>query len=153
MRKSTTLEARLVEWGREYGGGRYENNGWQGISPLATLMKYHGRAPQGLNPARVETNGPADEVEAAVRALQVQNGGEVLAAVLRCEYFSGDAARDVKLHRLSRVGHRMATSRFSHHLRVAKIHVAAWLRLPFDEPLPFEQSVAMLECEVIADGG
>ena len=145
MRKSTTLEARLVEWGREYGGGRYENNGWQGISPLATLMKYHGRAPQGLNPRRIEVNGEADRVELAVRALAMQDKGLVPANVLRCEYFATTYPREEKLRKLGRLGARMDSARYSQHLRMAKVHVAAWLHLPFDEPLDEDERIAMME--------
>jgi hypothetical protein len=144
MRRNTDLEARLEEWAGEYGGARYEDNGWHGISPLANIIKYHGRAPQGLNPRRVETNGAADEVEAAVRALEAQKAGVVPASVLRCHYFAGDVPRDVRLQRLARVGNRMDSTRYSHHLRMAKMHVAAWLHVPFSEPLTIDDAVAML---------
>lgn len=145
MRRATTLEARLTEWGKEYGGSRYENHGWQGISPIATLMKYHGRAPQGLNPARVELNGCADEVEQAVRVLQAQEKGYVPACVLRCEYMATSQPREEKLRRVRRLGGAIDNSRYSQHLRIAKIHVAAWLRLPFDEPLDDQERTAMME--------
>lgn len=150
MRRSSDLEARLTEWANDYGGGRYDNTGWQGVSPLASIMKYHGRAPQGLNPGRVDINGSADEVELAVRTLAAQRSGSVPASVLRCEYFAREVPREVRLQRLDRVGKRMDTTRYSHHLRTAKIHVAAWLRLPFDEPLDDEASVKMLEYLVSA---
>jgi len=150
MRRNSDLEARLTEWANEYGGGRYENRGWQGLSPLASIIKYHGRAPQGLNPGRVITNGAADEVETAVRALERQTGGSVLAAVLRCHYFAGEVPRDVRLQRLAKVGKRMDSTRYSHHLRMAKVHVAAWLHLPFSEPLP-EDEISMLEYIVQMD--
>jgi len=152
MSRSQQLEDRLKEWAEKYGGSKYENVGWQGISPIANLMKYHGRPPQGLNPGRVETNGAADEVEGAVRALQVQKGGEVLAAVLRCHYFAHGVDRPGQLRRLAKVGHRMATSRFSHHLRAARIHVAAWLHIPFDEPLEDAEAIEMLEQHLAVTG-
>ncbi|MET3654069.1 hypothetical protein [Dyella japonica] len=145
MRKATTLEARLAEWGKEYGGGRHENIGWLGISPIATLMKYHGRAPQGLNPSRLEVNGSADEVEHAVRALQAQDKGYVPACVLRCEYMATSYTREEKIRSVRKVGASMDNSRYSQHLRMAKIHVAAWLRIPFDEPLDEGERVAMME--------
>lgn len=145
MRRTNDLEQRLAEWGKEYCGGRYDDKGWSGISPLAQLMKYHGRPPQGLNPGRIEIDGPADKVELAVRALEKQARGNVPAMVLRCEYFATTYSRDEKLHRLRRVGQRMDTSRYSHHLRLAKVHVAAWLHLDFDEPLETEQQIGVLE--------
>ena len=150
MRRNSDLEARLEEWAKEYGGGRYENHGWQGMSPLASVVKYHGPAPQGLNPGRVITNGAADEVETAVRALERQKGGAVLAAVLRCNYFAGEVPRDIRRQRLAKVGHRMDSTRYSHHLRMAKVHVAAWLHLPFSEPLP-DDEVSMLEYVIEMD--
>ncbi|WP_164931738.1 hypothetical protein [Dyella sp. M7H15-1] len=39
----------------------------------------------------------------------------------------------------------METSRYSHHLRAAKIHVAAWLHIPFDDPMDEVSAEAMLE--------
>lgn len=144
MARATTLEARLTEWGKEYGGSRYDETGWHGVSPLAVLMKYHGRPPQGLNPRRIETNAPADDVERAVRALEHQERGFVAACVLRCEYLMPGQPRESKLGRLRKVGARMDTSRYSQHLRIAKVHVAAWLRLPFDEPVEPEQAIELL---------
>ncbi|MET0332567.1 MAG: hypothetical protein ABW154_14175 [Dyella sp.] len=148
MNRTTDLESRLMDWAKEYGGGRYENHGWHGISPLAQLMKYHGRPPDGLNPARVVTDAAADEVNKAVVMLEAQKGGDAPAAVLRCEYFSGDVARDVRLQRLRQIGHRMETTRYSHHLRIAKIHVAAWLHISFSDHLDVADSIAMLEHEI-----
>ena len=145
MARAPTLEARLTEWGHEYGGSKYDDTGWHGVSPLAVLMKYHGRPPQGLNPRRIETNAPADEVERAVRALEKQERGYVSACVLRCEYFITAQPRDAKLSRLSRVGAKMDSSRYSQHLRIAKVHVAAWLRLPFDEPANMDEAIELLE--------
>jgi hypothetical protein len=144
MRRATTLEARLIEWGNEYGGSRYENHGWQGVSPLATLMKYHGRAPQGLNPSRIEVNGMADQVEQAVRALQAQDKGYIPACALRCEYMATSQPREEKIRKLRRIGGQMDSSRYSQHIRVAKIHVAAWLRMPFDEPTEDDERMAMI---------
>lgn len=151
MKRGEELETRLVQWGDEYRGGRYDNTGWPGISPLHQLMKYHGRPPQGLNPRRIETNGPADIVELAVRALERQAKGYAPAGVLRCEYFATSYSRSEKLSRLSRLGARMDSARYSQHLRLAKIHVAAWLHIGFDDPLGEDEQVAMLEHVVQLD--
>ncbi|WP_036114492.1 MULTISPECIES: hypothetical protein [Luteibacter] len=151
MRRSSDLEARLTEWANEYGGGRHENIGWQGVSPLASVIKYHGRAPEGLNPARVVTNGAADEVEEAVRALGSQRSGVIPAAVLRCEYNAREVGREVRIQRLARVGCRITgtgrgrEARYCQHLRTAKVYVAGRLRLPFDEMLADEDAIDMLE--------
>jgi hypothetical protein len=144
-RATTALESRLTEWAREYGGSRYDDNGWQGMSPLALLMKYHGRPPQGLNPRRIETNGPSDEVELAVRALEAQDKGRVPACVLRCEYFASAHPREVKLQRLSRIGVPLRSVGYSQQLRIAKVHVAGWLRVPFDGPQTDDERWAMIE--------
>jgi hypothetical protein len=37
-RRASDLEARLTEWGKEYGGGKYEDIGWQGKSPAAFFV-------------------------------------------------------------------------------------------------------------------
>jgi hypothetical protein len=147
MRRTSDLEQRLIEWGKEYRAGRYEDVGYPSHSQIATLMMYHGPAPQGLNPRRIEINLPADEVEKAVRELQRQKSGWVMAQVLRAEYFE-DRKRHGRLKGLRAIGLPMRTERYSEHLRRAKIYVAAWLHIPFDEPLSDNDSVAMLEYEI-----
>ena len=131
MKRAADLEARLVEWGKEYGGSRYENTGWQGISPLAQLMKYHGRPPQGLNPARLPIDGAADKVEQAVRALESQEDGWKAAQALRCEYMTPGLANEARRQRLSRVGVQCSRAQYYQLLRMGLIHVAAWLRIGF----------------------
>lgn len=146
MRRTTMLETRLTEWAKEYTGYVSEANvGWPGISPMAQIMKYHGRPPQGLNPRRVETKGPADEVEFAVRALQGQEKGWAPACVIRCEYFQAEEEKHRKLALLHAVGVHVREVGYSQYLRIAKVHVAAWLRVPFDEPLNEEDRVGLAE--------
>ena len=145
-RQSTTmLESRLTAWAREYAGSRYDDNGWPGKSPLALLMKYQGRPPQGLNPRRIETNGPTDEVENAVRMLDAQDKGRVPACILRCEYFASAQPREVKLQRLHRIGVSVRSAGYSQQLRIAKVHVAAWIRVPFDEPMNADEKWELIE--------
>jgi hypothetical protein len=145
MRRSTTLESRLTDWAREYRGGRYENVGWQGVSPLSVAMKYGGPGPQGLNPGRMETNSACDEVEQAIRALAAQASGAPAAAVIRCHYLASSHTKDEKLRKLGKVGYPMGPVRYSQHLRLARIHVAGWLHVTFDEPLDIDSSLDMLE--------
>lgn len=124
------LERRLVEWGEEYGGSRYANVGWASSSPIATLMRYHGRAPQGLNPRPV-IGTPADQVEDAVRSMLHQRDGQARIAVLRCEYWMRHAAMDHKLDRLRHKDKlRMSPRTYYNHLKVARAYLAGWLRLP-----------------------
>lgn len=132
-RRATDLESRLVEWGREYGGGKYEDTGWQGASPLLTMMTYHGRAPQGLNPRNRKDRTPADDVHDAVQALGRQRGGWNASCVIRAEYMLPGQPVIAKLQKLRAAGVSVSDkSRYSQLLREARIHVAAWLRIAFD---------------------
>lgn len=130
MRRNRELEDRLEEWGREYGGGRYERlegaNSW-----LASMIKWHGRAPQGLN--QVLLNTAADEVQEAVEALERQRTGYVPACVIRCEYLTPGKPVEEKLYRLRRMGENVGRVGYYQHLRIARVHVAAWLRIPYEE--------------------
>lgn len=136
MSRSRDLEVRLKEWGDEYRRG-HSDSGY-GQSWLASLMLWHGPSPSGLGQSIRHT--PADEVQEAVEAMEKQRRGKQLAMVLRAEYFSS-RPREERLRNLG-----LRTDRYSQLLRLAKIHVAGWLRIPFDEPLPPEEQVGMLEC-------
>jgi hypothetical protein len=133
-RRATTLEARLTEWGKEYGGGKYETYVGLGNSPLASLMKWHGRPPTGLG--FVSENSAADEVQSAIDALAEQPRGWLSAQVIRCEYLTPGQPVESKLRRLRAVGENVSRVRYYEHLRLARVHVAAWLRIPFDEDSP-----------------
>jgi hypothetical protein len=126
-RRAADLEARLVEWGREYGGGKYEQESG-GSSPLASLMKWHGRPPTGLG--FVSDNLAADEVQAAVEALVKQGTGYVPANVIRCEYWLPGQPVHSKLQKLRAMGIGLQRVQYYQKLREARIHVAAWLRMP-----------------------
>lgn len=130
-RRATTLEARLVEWSREYGGGKYETYIGLGNSPLASLMKWHGRPPTGLG--FVSDNMAADEVQDAIEALDAQAKGRTSAQVIRCEYLTPGQPMESKLQRLRSIGENVSRVRYYEHLRLARVHVAAWLRIPFDD--------------------
>ncbi|PXV60676.1 hypothetical protein SAMN04487785_102404 [Dyella jiangningensis] len=132
MRRASTLEDRLVEWGKEYGGGRYGDIGGSG-SPLASMMKWHGRAPTGLGHVPVWT--AADDVQEAVMALAKQEQGWLPAQILRCEYLTPGQPMESKLQKLRRIGDNVGRVRYYQHLRTARIHVAGWLRIPFSPEL------------------
>lgn len=139
MRRASDLEARLVEWGKEYGGGKYEALGSLN-SPMESLMKWHGKPPSGLNQSQVCT--AADEVQAAVEALGGQSQGTVPSIVLRFEYLTPGQPIESKLQRLRRTGENLCRVRYYQHLRIARIHVAGWLHLPFcDEPAEVSEDV------------
>lgn len=125
-RRAEDLERRLVEWGKEYGGGRYEFASG-GLSPLYVMMKWHGRPPQGLG--YTPTNTAADEVHAAVKALAAQEQGWLPAEVLRCEYWLPGQPIDSKLQKLRRIGDNVGRTTYYKHLRRARQFVAESLNL------------------------
>ena len=134
MRRASDLESRLIEWGREYGGGKYADVGWPGISPISTLMTYHGPAPQGLAPKTRTDRTPADAVEMAVRLLASQQSGWYPAQVIRVEYTLPGQPVDSKLKRLRKVGVQInGRARYSQLLLMARVHVAAALGLRFED--------------------
>lgn len=149
-RAASALEARLMDWAKEWGGGKHRIES-AGHSWLASMMKWRGRPPSGLGQVQADT--PADQVQEAVEALEDQRNGRIPAYVLRAEYFSS-APKSEKLVRLARIGMRMDEPTFSRHLRIAKVHVAAWLKLPFDELMEndIEQEIAMLELLLDSEG-
>src|SRR6185312_11621781 len=104
-RRATTLEARLVEWGKEYGGGKYEISGGSS-SPLASLMKWHGRPPTGLGFS--SDNLAADEVQDAIDALIKQPKGWLPGNVIRCEYLTPGQPVESKLQRLRAMGENVS---------------------------------------------
>jgi hypothetical protein len=135
------LETRLIEWGKEYGGGKYGSSGG-GSSVLATLMKWHGRAPFGLNSAPAGT--ASEEVNEAVLALALQEKGFAPSQVIRIEYTLPGQPRESKRQKLAKIGLQMGDVRYCQHLRLAKIHVAGWLRIPFSDPLSDEERADFL---------
>ena len=136
MRRSVELEQRLTEWADEYRGSRYENLGYPSRSWLQNAIVYHGPAPQGLNPRGNGEHTPADDVEEAVQALEKQQGGNRAGTVLRAEYWMIRAPEEEKLRALRQIGLQMSRATFYDELWVARVHVAAWLRIPASVELP-----------------
>jgi hypothetical protein len=127
MRRRTELEDRLREWAEEYRYTAPDNHGWQGKSPTAVIAKWGGRPPEGLG--QETPCSAADEVERAVMALEKTKDGYRAARVLRCEYWMVNAAEAHKLQRLRAMGCSMSRTTYYDELWVARIHVAAWLRI------------------------
>ena len=140
MRRASDLEARLVEWGKEYGGGKYESLGSLN-SPMESLMKWHGKPPSGLNQKQACT--AADEVQDAIEALESHAQGISPAMVLRCEYLTPGQPIESKLQRLRRSGENLARVRYYQHLRIARVHIAGWLRLPFCDDMADSSSAVV----------
>lgn len=124
MRRQLDLEYRLTQWGREYGGGKYEDIGWQGLSPLAVMMRYQGRSPQGLNPRSTKDRTPADEVQDAIQKLSDSSGGYGLAHIIRCEYLTPGLANESRRQRLAELGHRVGKTAYYEQLNRAKDFIA-----------------------------
>lgn len=148
-RRATQLEDRLIEWGREYGGGKYGIRGEivdgvvvgssYGDSPMASLMKWHGRPPDGLSGA--PSCSAADEVDEAVRALALQPMGRLPSIVVTLEYWLPGQPIESKQMRLRKLGDNVGRASYYNHLRIAKVHVAAWLKIPFSEAVESEELV------------
>jgi len=136
------LEDRLKEWGKEYGGGKYGIKAViedgvvmcasYGDSPLASMMLWHGRPPDGLG--YHPSCSAADQVDEAVRALALQPAGLLPSIVVTLEYWLPGQSIESKQARLRKRGDNVGRVRYYQHLRLAKIHIAGWLHIPFSEP-------------------
>lgn len=120
------LETRLLGWAAEYGGGRYENVGWQGRNLLQTLIEHRGFVPNPGGFARVPIRSAADEVEAAVRSMET-TGWHRQGRVIRCDYFEPHAPMDIRLKTLRHVGVSLSRSGYFEHLAQAKAYLAGAL--------------------------
>lgn len=131
MRRATTLEARLVEWGHNYGGGRYEALGGSS-SPLASMMKWHGRPPSGLG--YVSSCSSADDVQDAVDALARESNGDLKVLVLQKEYLTPGQPLEAKLQKLRKDdGHCLQRTTYYKQLREARKFVADFLGITDDQ--------------------
>ena len=135
MRRSAELERRLTEWADAYRGTRYENLDYPSRSWLHNAIVYHGPAPQGLNPRGVSERTPADEVEEAVMSLE-KHVNRRAGHVLRAEYWMVSADEKAKLAALAQLGLKMGRVTYYDQLWIARVHVAAWLRIPASVELP-----------------
>lgn len=142
MSRARDLDDRLKQWGAECNRKVVLGSGG---SWLASLMRWHGRAPSGLGYDSEPARTGADEIEQAVKMLECQRNGRQIADVLRKHYTSNEPRE----RRCQRLG--ISTVRYSQLLRLGRIHVAGWLRIPFDEPLPPDDQVGMLECVTALD--
>lgn len=81
-------EAVLEEWGRSYGGAKYEEIGYPSISTIATLMEHRGFRPDSqIAKLCVNLDSISDIVESVVMRLQRQGiDGEAEAHCLRVAY-------------------------------------------------------------------
>ena len=103
MLSLSDLEARLVAWADEYGGGRYENIGWSSRNLLETLGVHGGFVPDSGGFRRAPIRTAADDVDEAIKAMQA---GPMFrsAFVIRCEYFRPELAMDDRRRMLRGIG-------------------------------------------------
>jgi hypothetical protein len=120
------LEARLVGWAKEYGGGRYVTLGWStGEHILARLVTFGGFLPGSSAPRSCAAMTEADQVEQAVKRLA--KGWPAHARVLRLDYFSPGMAMENRLNFLRRYGHKMSRAGYYNKLESAKLYIAGSL--------------------------
>jgi len=134
MARNSLLEDRLRDWAREYGGGRYDDTGWQGISPLHTLVKYHGRPPQGLNPKSTKDWTPADDVQRAMDSL-LADGQWSQVQVIKSFYMASWMAMEDRLQKLRAMGLPMGQATFYRHLNEGRKALARLLGLCDDSTI------------------
>lgn len=143
MRRNQDLESRLIAWAHEYGGGRYENIGYPKENVLQRVIDHKGFMPDSGGFKKPPMRTQADDVQEAVSALERQEKGWGPSLALRCEYFNARQPIEEKLRAMSRLGVSASRVRYYQLLRLGKVHVAAWLHLPFSD----ERDEAEQECE------
>jgi len=131
MRRAAELEQRLMEWGREYGGGTTEYLGYPRQSSVATMMTYRGPAPRVNYSGPTRDRTPADDVQDAVSALAAQQDGWQPAACLRAEYMTPGLAVESRIQGLRRIGISVSRVRYYQLLREGRVYVAGRLGLSY----------------------
>ncbi len=120
------LEARLVQWAEEYGGGRYEHIGYSSRSLLQSLIEHQGFVPGTGGYRGILINTPGDEVQSAVLAME-SYGYIRPGRTLRCEYFLKSAPLELKLQNLRRAGIDIKRPTYYDYLAIAKAFVMGQL--------------------------
>jgi hypothetical protein len=120
------LERRLKGWAEEYGGGRYENIGYQSRNMLQTLVEHQGFVPNSRGFIPVPIRSAADEVEQTVNRMEA-DGWYKQGRVLRCDYFLPNIPMDVRLRNLRRIGVQTSRAGYYDFLAQAKAFVAGAL--------------------------
>lgn len=121
------LDARLQAWAKEYGGGRYENNGWKGRNLLQTLHDHGGFVPDPGGFHRPPIRTAADEIEDAVQRME-RGGWFKQGRVLRCDYFEPNMAIQARLDALRRLGIGVSKAGYYAYLAQAKAFVAGAMK-------------------------
>lgn len=119
------VHARLTEWAKEYGGGRYESLTGTGTHILAKLIEFGGFMPSSSSPVNVAAMTRADEVQRAV--LRLAKDWPAHAKILQCDYLSPDKAMPSRLDWLRERGVRIGKSQYYVMLESAKMFVSGLL--------------------------
>lgn len=103
---SEVPELVLEEWGRVYGGGKYEDIGYPSISTIATLMEHRGFRPDSqIAKLCVNLDSISDVVESVVMRLQRQGiDGEAEAHCLRVAYNPSMHKESMRISVVRRIG-------------------------------------------------
>ncbi len=122
----TELDRRLRGWAQEYGGGKYENIGYQSRNLLQTLIEHGGFVPSSGGFKPIPIRSAADEVEAAVNQMESE-GWYKQGRVLRCDYFLTNIPMESRLKNLDKIGVRISRASYFNLLAEAKAYVAGAL--------------------------
>lgn len=106
---TSELECLLQQWGRQYGGSRYENVGFPTQNVLVRVIQHKGHIPDSQIARRVvKLDSTADQVEAAVLRMHAEGvDGEADAHILRVTYDPATVDVNARMRRLHAVGRRV----------------------------------------------
>lgn len=99
----------LEEWGRDYGGGRYEEIGYPSISTIATLIEHRGFRPDSqIAKLCTKLDSISDIIESIVMRLQLQGiDGETEAHCLRVAYNPSAYKESLRILIVNAIGSRI----------------------------------------------
>lgn len=105
----------LEEWGRMYGGGRYEDIGYPSISTIATLIEHRGFRPDSqIAKLCMRLDSISDIIESIVMRLQLQGiDGETEAHCLRVAYDPATYKESLRIARVNAIGSRIGNKLMS----------------------------------------
>jgi len=129
------INARLLEWGREFRSGKYEHVGWHSKNILQVCHEHKGFKPDNSRRPRIAINTPADEVEAAVILLQKTPGKPKrpnphfrAAMCLRACYVAPEYwPESERLSQLKRIGIWINRVTYYEALKMGRLYVSGFL--------------------------
>lgn len=124
--RDAKLEARLVQWAREYGYGPADYLGYGRQNTLYRLERHSGYLPPP-EPVRAPVATDADQIERIVVKMERTELWKH-AKVLRIDYYRPNDAIESRLGRLKRMGVQCSKTGYEQYLEVAKETVRVELR-------------------------